>query len=874
MTPEDIEDLFRRTEGVVLPENGDEDEAVLTDEERNYRIAHLRAVLLEAHNAWVSGSDDLDRIAEKLGDGSRHALWRSPIGASGILNFFLGILPTPGLRPLLRSHALRLIGNSCADTEPVQLQACEAGLSQRLMEILGGPRLEACRLYVNLICKILELLITQEPEVRNGPPATPLILLSVATNRQHPVDLEDFSGLTAVALAYLNHEVFQTYILAGLPLLLTAFSMAYTHFDPAQATDPDDAAQLKQVRDAFVPVLADISALPDFVPGSAQGGSGLLQHPVFQTLQSWLHGPPAHANLQTAACLALGNLARSDATCVTLVRDAAVHLPLTSLLARCTATAATAAGESAVAAAAPTPNAQLTHAVLGCLKNLAIPAANKPALGRLLDANMLPRLWSTWGDAQPQTQFAAVSLARLLLVGCPPNARRLCAPLSPDPDSPAHDRSNLHVLTALFERSDAEPTKMEVARAVATVCRILHSTPVSAVLPEEWPPSSPTSKRHKHEHSSSSSSHNNNNNNNEGGTIFVKTDHTPNFHATSTPTTALSPAQSLQSQPSPTASQHTHSSTSSSANSNSNHAPPSSSFAANNTSSSSNTTTNTTTPATGPTSRRARFYAAHDLSTPLSFLVKQTRFPALRSEAWFVLALMCRSPDGAVVVQSALQSFEACRALVESITGRDMADGHDLLLAASSSPAADGQEDIPSIAPPPPPPGRGSDGGGGATPTTTTSGATTTGGTPTTGAAGGALAPSTATGGAAGNASGLAALGAEGPGMGLGGLEPQAVDPAMQANMARIDRENGLCMVAELMRNHADDVLPLRKYIYEQLLLTGGELVLHSRAQGDNMDMDMAGVGMSPASQQQQQQQTPGSGGGMGMGGYGPPWNA
>lgn len=71
MTPEDIEDLFKRNEGVVLPEDGDEDEAVLTDEEKNYRIAHLRAVLLEAHNAWVSGSDDLDRIAEKLGDGSR-----------------------------------------------------------------------------------------------------------------------------------------------------------------------------------------------------------------------------------------------------------------------------------------------------------------------------------------------------------------------------------------------------------------------------------------------------------------------------------------------------------------------------------------------------------------------------------------------------------------------------------------------------------------------------------------------------------------------------------------------------------------------------------------------------------------------------------
>lgn len=72
MTPDDIEDLFKRTDGVVLPENGDEDEATLTEAEKQYRIAHLRAVLLETHNAWVSGSEDLDRIAEKLGDGSRH----------------------------------------------------------------------------------------------------------------------------------------------------------------------------------------------------------------------------------------------------------------------------------------------------------------------------------------------------------------------------------------------------------------------------------------------------------------------------------------------------------------------------------------------------------------------------------------------------------------------------------------------------------------------------------------------------------------------------------------------------------------------------------------------------------------------------------
>lgn len=71
MTPEDIEELFKRTEGVVLSEVRDEDEVTLTDEEKDYRVDRLRAVLLEAQSAWASGSDELDRIAEKLGDGSR-----------------------------------------------------------------------------------------------------------------------------------------------------------------------------------------------------------------------------------------------------------------------------------------------------------------------------------------------------------------------------------------------------------------------------------------------------------------------------------------------------------------------------------------------------------------------------------------------------------------------------------------------------------------------------------------------------------------------------------------------------------------------------------------------------------------------------------
>lgn len=768
MTPEDIEELFKRTDGVVaVVQQGDEDddeEPALTADETSYRIARLKDVLLEAQNAWDSRSEDLDRIAEKLGDGSRRSLWRLPIGESGLLDFFLGILPTPDLRPRLRTHALRLIGNSCADTdenrarvvegghinaiidllghdsllpyvitvlynilvdyEPVQLQASEAGLSTRLIDLLGGPRLEASRPLTGLICKILALLITQEPEARIGSPATPRVLLSIATDQEQPVEVEDFSALASVALAYLTHETFQATNLASVPLLLEAFFMAHTVFDPSDTDDPDAAVQLKQVRTAFVPVLADISALPDFITVPAQGAGQpqLLEHPVLKTLQGWLSGPPEHPTLQSAACLALGNVARSDATCEALVGGAAIHEPLIELLVRCTGS-----GTATTTTTTTSPhNPQLTHAVISFLKNLAIPAANKPALGRLLEPDLLPKLWSTWGDTQPQSQFAAVSLGRLLLVGCPPNVSRLCTPLDRDPAASDHTRrTNLHVLLGLFDRSDVEPTKTEVARAVSNVCRTLHSAPVESVLSEEWEDAPPLASSSAENHDST-------------------TQEAPN-HITSTTSTTTEDASS----PAET--------------------------------------------------RRAHFYAAHHPSLPrsLALLLTQARFPALRSEAWFVLALTSRgSPSGARVARAALDPVGACRALVEAVTGRrDVSDGDDLLLAASSSGAADDTvEDVLSN----------STGGGGAGTQQQQGQVATVGGV---------------------------SIGMEG--LGLGDLQPQQVDPAARAGMARVDRENALCLVAELVREGAGGELdPARRDIYERLLVTGGELVLNSRGEG------------------------------------------
>lgn len=468
-------------------------------------------------------------------------------------------------------------------------------------------------------------------------PATATCLLNLAVSRTDPPDLEDYCGLTAVALAYLTHEQFQAHLLnsGSCELLMQCFEDSYGHFDMASA-DPEEAAELKQIWIAFVQIFADISASPYF--GSLPLGSSPIRR-----LVRWLGSPYPH--LQTAACLSLGNVARSDEASTALLKD--VYMPISTML-----------------NSLSPPAAQLLHAVLSFLKNLAIPAPNKPIIGQLLvgppSGSVLERLWST--ETQPQTQFAAISLTRLLVSGCPANVTRLCTPLSPDPSSPAHGRTKLHLLISAASRADAEPTKLEGARTVAAVCKVLHSPlgPPTATL-QSWGPDP------------------------------------------------------------------------------------------------------------GDGSARRRFYAAHgaEISKCLADLLTQHRFPALRSESLFTMALMSRSAEGAEVVCRALYPMEISGALVEAVTGRKMADG------ARSREAS---EDL-SVR---------------------------------------------QTGG--GELDAIQGL----------GLEPQQVslDPAQAANMSRIDRENGLVLVAELLKQDASVLPQFRRSVFEEMLKTGGEMVLNERQQG------------------------------------------
>lgn len=461
------------------------------------RIAALHRVAEIARDLWQTdpGSPDLDLIAQRIGDAARVESNRTPLGESGLLGFFCSVISTQGVRATLIVQCLRIIGNSSADNdenrekvvasgclpsivsllnddsmlafvipvlfnisvdyEPAQKAIYQAGINPELVSLLSGPRLGEAAALANYICKLLGFVATQEPEANLVDPATPFVLLSLADDQPSPSGVEEFLAQASVALTYLSQEQFQQAFIktpGSINLFFHTFSTACGGLegDPDEDDDNDHGTQLKKVRAAFTATLADLSAQPQFASLCPLDG------PEVKTLQSWISSP--HISLQSAACLALGNLARSDENCRYLVQQCAIHQPLIAIL-------------------ADTANvdASLLHSVLGFLKNLAIPAENKPVLGAA-SIPVLPRIWGL--DTQTQVQFDAVSLTRLLLVGCPENIQSIIG-IAPSEDA-QQPCSKLHLLMDLNARSDQEPTQMETARAITTVCRVLHSSPGAA----------------------------------------------------------------------------------------------------------------------------------------------------------------------------------------------------------------------------------------------------------------------------------------------------------------------------------------------------------------------------------------------------------
>ncbi|KAK0531501.1 hypothetical protein OC842_003596 [Tilletia horrida] len=198
------------------------------------------------------------------------------------------------------------------------------------------------------------------------------------------------------------------------------------------------------------------------------------------TLKRWMKadgGAVREDELQSTALLAMGNLARKDSHCIALVHQHNLAPFLVSLL------PSSASPETSPANAPPSAaSRRLSHSVLSLLKNLSIPAQNKPLIGELgVISRVANAGFLRTKDNIQQVQFAAVGLLKHLCRGEIACAIEVVLGRDPaaEPPTPALD-----ALLALIAQTEDVPVRMEGTRVLVYVVKALWassaSKPISA----------------------------------------------------------------------------------------------------------------------------------------------------------------------------------------------------------------------------------------------------------------------------------------------------------------------------------------------------------------------------------------------------------
>ncbi|KAJ5180737.1 hypothetical protein N7492_003947 [Penicillium capsulatum] len=430
---------------------------------------------------WNCNSDLLSQAAEILANNSRDPSWRTLFGQSGILKFFLDVISANfEVEVGLLLHSLRLVGNSCADTnenrqivvdgnhilaimrhflnpaliqvaipviynicmdfEPAHAQIAENRAAYILLRLIKDTPIQGNDALLSFSYDLVELASEQAQGIENSPDGTILLLMEHAVDEQ--TSFEQYATLVNSLSAYLEKERFQNACVSNglVERLLSTLQRSFSI--QIDSSSKEDVQALAQARLKINQALGEVSASPLFAE------SYPLDSPLSQTLKTWIVA--SEDQLQICACIMLGNLARSDEVCQAMVKDLKIHEELISVL-----------NSDARGA--------VLHSALGFLKNLAIAGDNRLSLG---EAGIIPAVSRLWAfESVPQVQFSAASIARQVIISSMDNISRLLEPLPEGPDSPAQPRTYLSLLLTLFEKSDSSPIKTEIGRSVASICR-------------------------------------------------------------------------------------------------------------------------------------------------------------------------------------------------------------------------------------------------------------------------------------------------------------------------------------------------------------------------------------------------------------------
>lgn len=213
---------------------------------------------------------------------------------------------------------------------------------------------------------------------------------------------------------------------------------------------PGDAQAAEEMRKAFAQVKASAARAVVAISGDDanmvelfSGASGFIDR-----LKAWIrYDPKERDDLVSCGMLALGNLARSDAHCLSLVQEHGLAPFLASLLTQA-------------------DDIKVAHGLVSLLKNLSIAAPNKAVIGQLGVIGAVTRFLNQDKDMVQPLQFATAGVLKHLCAGVTENAVRLV-------NGDVGGASALNGLVDMIQRIDDVPTKMEATRVLVNVVKSL-----------------------------------------------------------------------------------------------------------------------------------------------------------------------------------------------------------------------------------------------------------------------------------------------------------------------------------------------------------------------------------------------------------------
>ncbi|RAL63453.1 hypothetical protein DID88_003873 [Monilinia fructigena] len=306
-----LQTFFKLEEEASQEGKSDVDDEVVDVDDRERRTERLKGALGTLAHLWWQDSIFINEAAEKLADGSRDPKWRVPLGDSDenrarvVESNYVPLIVTQLSDTNLLAFAIPVLYNVCVDYVPAQQQASSSYLSRELITLIASPRFKDIVHFLGYICKLLDLLIQQPSEPEMAPDNTPIVLLRLASDRENPVDMEDYIALVNTAVAYLGHEKFQKTLVQtpqGLDTALAVLVDSYTRFDShpsigSSTPHEEDAKLLSQMRINLNSALSDISALPEFKEACP------VVSPFSSSLRRWLSSE--QIQLQVCACIML-----------------------------------------------------------------------------------------------------------------------------------------------------------------------------------------------------------------------------------------------------------------------------------------------------------------------------------------------------------------------------------------------------------------------------------------------------------------------------------------------------------------------------------------------------------------------------------------